>query len=200
MDEIDTILTEVMLEPDYGSTDGSEMLSVSRELRAHGFLEDAQAFADRTVAWYETQAASAPDQRCDPCLASALRAAGRHDEACRLFEDLVAGMSEDRGLVKQLGICAGRRGDRATALEMEARIEEIGDPIGPTGVPYGRRGNTQMLQAAIATELGERDRAIQLIQRAIAAGYADYEWLHVNPDFEALWENPEFQEILRPKG
>ena len=37
-------------------------------------------------------------------------------------------------------------------------------------------------------------------RQAVATGYANYEWLHVDPDFEPLWGDPEFQEILRPKG
>jgi len=198
--EIDNILTEVMLEADVLSTDGGEMLAVVYELKAHGFREEAGVLAAKTVTWHETESDSSPGSRCDPCLAAALAAAGRHDEACSLFEDLLADEPKDRGFVKRVGICAARRGDRETALEMETRIEEIGDPVGPTGVPYGRRGNTQMLQAGIATALGDRDRAIQLIQHAVAAGYCDYMWLHVNPDFEPLWNAPEFQEIMRPKG
>ncbi len=129
-----------------------------------------------------------------------MESAGRYEHACSIFEDLAAEEPEARGYVKKLGICAARRGDRATALEMEARIEEIGPPIGPTGVPYGGRGNTQMLQASIAAQLGETDRAIHLLQQAVAAGYSDYMWIHVNPAFEPLWDDPEFQEILRPKG
>jgi tetratricopeptide (TPR) repeat protein len=198
--EIDTILAELMVEQDALSTDGEEMLAVAHELRAHGFREEAEALASRTVAWHEAQASSSPERRHDAALADSLHAAGRHDEACKLFEELAAEDPRARGFLKEVGLCAARRGDRATAIEMETRIEEIGDPMGPTGVPYGSRGDTPMLQAGIAARLGERDRAISLIQQAIAIGYADYEWLHVNPDLEPLWDDPEFQEILRPKG
>jgi len=195
IEDIDSILAEVMLEPDYLSTDGSEMLSVVYELRAHGFRKGAQALAERTVAWYESEGASSSGPK-----AHALKTAGRYEEACSIFEVKVAEDPEARDYVKQLGLCAARIGDRATALELEARIEEIGAPMGPTGVPYGRRGTTQMLQAGIAAHLGERDRAIHLIRKAIAAGYGHSVSLHINPDFEPLWDDPEFQEILRPKG
>jgi tetratricopeptide (TPR) repeat protein len=198
--DIDSVLAEVMLEPDFVSTDGSEMLPVVYELRAHGFRNEAHALAERTVAWYESEGAASSGQTCDPCKVLALKAAGRFEEACSAYEVLMAENPEARGYVAQHGLCAARIGDRATALEMEARIEEIGAPIGPTGVPYVTRGTTQMLQAGIATQLGERDRAINLIRKAIAAGYGHSVWLHINPDFELLWDDPEFQEIVKPKG
>ena len=37
-------------------------------------------------------------------------------------------------------------------------------------------------------------------RQAVATGYANYEWLHVDPDFEPMWDDREFQEIVRPKG
>ncbi len=195
---------DLKLERDVMSTDGGEMLAVVDELRTHGFLEESRELAARTLAWYQDYAAAAPDVRCDPCLAQglaqALEAAGRHDEACSLFENALADEPGNRWLLQRVGICAARRGDRAEALEMEARIEEIGQPTGPTGVPYGPRRTTQILQAGIAAQLGERSRAIQLIQQAIAAGYNNSLSLHINPDLEPLRNDPEFQEIMRPKG
>jgi hypothetical protein len=55
-------------------------------------------------------------------------------------------------------------------------------------------------QIGSAAQMGDKDRAIHLLQQAITAGYCDYMGIHVNPDFEPLRDDPEFQEIIRPKG
>jgi len=199
-DEIDVILTEVLLEPDNTTDDSSEMRSVVYELRAHGFRDEAQNLAERIVAWFESGAGPSAETRCDPCEALSLKAAGRYADACSIFETLLAGEPESRGWTAQVGVCAAHRGDHTTALEMDARLGELGDDIGPTGVPYGSRGSTEIGRAGIAAQLGDRDRAINLIQQAVSDGFRHYDWLHVNPDFEPLWDHPDFQEILKPKG
>ncbi len=62
------------------------------------------------------------------------------------------------------------------------------------------RGEIEFFRAGIAAQLGETDRAIHLLRQAVAAGYCEYMWIHSHPPFEPLWDDPEFQEILRPKG
>jgi tetratricopeptide (TPR) repeat protein/TolB-like protein len=199
-DDIDTILTEVLLEPDNTRSDSSEMRAVVHELRAHGFREEAQALAERTVSLFESDAGPSPGPRCDPCEAYSLMAARRYADARRIFEIQLAEKPEVRDWIAQLGVCAAHLGDRSTALEMDTRLVELGDNIGPTGVPYGARGSTELNRAGIAAQLGDRDRAIHLIQQAVAAGFREYMWIHADPNLEPLWDDPEFQEILRPKG
>jgi tetratricopeptide (TPR) repeat protein len=200
MEEIDVILTEVLLEPDHMTDDSSEMRRVVYELRAHGFREEAQALAERTVAWFESGAGLSAGTRCDPCEAYAFMAAERYEKARDIFQELLDENPEIRGWTAALGVCAAHLGDRATALEMDTMLVELGENIGPTGVPYGFRGSMEIGRAGIAAQLGDQDHAIHLIQQAIAAGYNDYMWIHVDPAFEPLRDDPEFQEILRPKG
>ena len=104
MDEIDAILTEVLLEPDNTRSDSSEMRAVVHELRAHGFREEAQALAERTVAWFESDAGPSPGSRCDPCEAYSLKAAGRYAEARSIFENLLAEEPEIRDWSEQVGV------------------------------------------------------------------------------------------------
>jgi len=200
IDEIHSMLTEVFLEPDIMSSDSAEMLAVVHELRAHGFLAEAQALAERTVAWFESDAVLSTGTRCDPCQVWALMAAGNNEKARGILEGLVAENPDSRGWVLGLGLCAARLGDRETALEMDTRFLELGDNIGPTGVPYDVRGSTEYDRASIAAQLGDRDHAIHLLRQAVAAGFSYYIAIHANPNFEPLWDDPEFQEILRPKG
>jgi tetratricopeptide (TPR) repeat protein len=200
MEEIDAILAEVLLEQDNVADDSSYMRWVAYELRAHGFRDEAQALAERIVAWFESGAGSAPESRCDHCKAYSLKAAGRYGDARSIFEKLLAEEPESRGWIEQVGVCAAHLGDRATALAMDARLAELVDDVGPTGVPYDSRGSKEIGRAGIAAQLGDRGRAIHLIQQAVSAGFNVYMWIHVNPDFEPLWGDPEFQEIMRPKG
>jgi tetratricopeptide (TPR) repeat protein len=200
IDEIDAILTEVLLEPDSFLADSQEMSAVVYELRAHGFAEEAQDVAERSLSLYASGDDTTTLDRCDPCEAYVLMAAERFSEARTVFEKLLTDVPDNRDWCMQLGICAAVLGDRETALEMERRIEEIGPAMGPTDVPYGTRGAGEIMQASIAAQLGDHDRAIRLIQQGIAAGYGYNHWIHANPAFEPLWDHPEFQEILRPKG
>ncbi len=197
--EIDTLLTDVFLEPDPIIDDSQEMRYVLYELRAHGFRDEAQALAERTLAWIQN-VNSGSGEACVKCEAVSLMAAGRYEEARSLYEELLAEEPENHGLAHHLGVLAAHLGDRETALEMDARIVETSDDVSPTGVPYGMRGEIEFLRAGIAAQLGDTDRAIHLLRQAVAAGYCDYMWIHSNPAFEALWDDPEFQDILRPKG
>ena len=200
MDEIDAILTEVLLEPDNTRSDSSEMRAVVHELRAHGFREEAQALAERTVAWFESDAGPSPGSRCDPCEAYSLKAAGRYAEAGASSRNSFP-KNPKFGIGASRSVCAPPTSAIAKQrLEMDARLVELGERIGPTGVPYGSRGSMEIGRAGIAAQLGDRDRAIHLIQQAVSAGFSGYGWIHINPDFEPLWDDPEFQEILRPKG
>jgi tetratricopeptide (TPR) repeat protein len=194
VDEIDALLTEVFLERDRSSTDAAELLRVVAELRAHGFRDAARELAERTVDLVE---AAAPEDRVQ--LATALIAAGRAEAGCALIEERLAEVVPRGYLLELAGVCAALLGDRATALAIEARIEELGDDTEPTGIPIFR-GVPELRRAAIAAQLGDLERAVLLLQQAVAAGYPNYYFLHMRPELEPLWDEPGFQEILRPKG
>ncbi len=69
----------------------------------------------------------------------------------------------------------------------------------PDGI-FGYHGVTQYRSAQIAARLGDHDRAINLLQQAVTAGFYNYLLIHRDANFESLRDDPEFQEILRPKG
>ncbi len=121
--EIDTLLTEVFLEPDPIIDDSQEMRYVVYELRAHGFRDEAQALAEQTVAWIQNVNSSS-GEACVQCEAVSLMSAGRYEEARSLYEELLAEDPERYGLAYHLGVIAAHLGDRETALEMDARIVE----------------------------------------------------------------------------
>lgn len=75
---------------------------------------------------------------------------------------------------------------------MSHELAAIDEPFAMGGPSYAR--------AAIAARLGDRSSAIRLLQQAVAAGFNDWERLHVDIDFDSLRGDPEFCELLRPKG
>jgi serine/threonine protein kinase/tetratricopeptide (TPR) repeat protein len=48
--------------------------------------------------------------------------------------------------------------------------------------------------------LGRKPEALEMLRRAIAAGYQNIDWLTRDPDFTPLRDDPEFQQILQSAG
>ncbi len=48
-------------------------------------------------------------------------------------------------------------------------------------------------------QLGEKKLAIDSIRNAIAAGYAEFEWLKRDSDLENIKNEPEFLELIKGK-
>ena len=93
----------------------------------------------------------------------------------------------------QLGVVAARRGDREEAYRISRLLEE-GD--GSLNLP-GSRHDGAYERARIAAALGERERAVELLQQS-----SDGQFIHIHesPQFEPLRDYPPFKELLRPKG
>ena len=56
------------------------------------------------------------------------------------------------------------------------------------------------MRARIASLLGEKERAVMLLQEAIAQGLIYGSYLLQEMDFEPLRNYQPFQELLKPKG
>ena len=129
--------------------------------------------------------------------------AGRVEEAWSILDGLMQEYPEARDsqfLLQLAGVCAARLGNRSRALEIEARLAELGEKELESNGIFGYNGVTQYRSAQIAAQLGENDRAINLLQQAVTVGFSNYLLIHRDANFEPLWNNPEFQEILKPKG
>ena len=96
------------------------------------------------------------------------------------------------GVRAVLGVSAARTGDRTRALAASRQLAAVDKPFLFGGPSIGR--------ASIAAQLGERDEALRLLRQAVNEGFWDWRGLHQNADFDPLRNEPEFQEILRPKG
>jgi tetratricopeptide (TPR) repeat protein len=155
------------------------------ELRWHGYPEAAAELASRAVDYYFNRQAeddTTGTHRWD--LAACLYMAERWDEAQRLYEQLLAENPRSSGCQSRLGCLAARRGGREEALRILAELQSR-ESFGSC--------------ARIAALLGERERALDLIQEAWRQG-AWYTFPHAEMDFESLRDFPPFQELMRPKG
>jgi len=173
-------------------TPGEVMLEAAQELRAHGYLSEAQEIASRAAEWYKNRTLDDTESeiyRSD--LALALYVAGQWEKAKILFKEFAEKNPGNVAYKGFLGRLAARRGDREAALKISEELQQI-------KLPY-LFGYHTYCRACIASLLGEREQAVELLREAFAQGYAHGVYLHRDIDLEALREYPPFQELLWPK-
>jgi tetratricopeptide (TPR) repeat protein len=179
------------------------MIETALELRAHGYPAAAHDVLERALAWLASRPA---DEQAGTLfrfdLAQALYAAGSWDSAYALAVPLARRYPDSLGYQGLLGVLAARRGRRLEAERLERRLAAVADPYAQGAPEYWR--------AAIAAQLGERDKAVALLAEAWAHGLVDAvrasrhmitgPTLHSDLYFESLRDYPPFQELVRPKG
>lgn len=183
---------------------GSLFYWMHRELRAHGHRAEASRLLERAIKWYKDR----PWYRGFPNesgrmreaserfqLSNALADAGRFEESEAVLEPVLA-MYPDNPPAP-FALLLARQGKREEAMRITRQVEEAGRSA---GYRDETRPGTTLFRAAIAAALGDRQRAIELLQQAVAEGIRFDTALHTRSDFEVLWDDPAFQELLRPKG
>jgi tetratricopeptide (TPR) repeat protein len=172
---------------------GEMILRAAEELLAHGSEFAGLAMAQRALDWFtgmDFSERALPRAQRNSAVAPSLL--GQHETALRTLSALAADQPESCSLLGEVGIEAAWLGDRETATEISQRLLAVDEPFTLGGPSYVR--------AAIATRLGDHAEGIRLLRQAAAEGFWDWERLHRDMDFEPLRDDPEFQEILRPKG
>src|SRR3989441_315202 len=172
------------------------MREIALDLAAHGDSAAARIALDRTLAWHasrpatELATASLRFER-----AQTYYAAGYADSARVIAADLVRAHPQNEHYAGLLGARAAQRGARAEAARLDRVLVALERPLD--------RGQATYWRACIAALLGERDTAVDLLARALDAGYVyqvRYLNAHVEPSFAALRGYTRFQKLLRPKG
>ena len=190
LDEIET------LPPDPIRLPAPVMRETALDLAAHGDGAAAGIAFARTLAWLESQPAAEranEDQRFERALTH--YAAGNADSAHAIAAELARRHPRDARYTGLLGTLAAQRGDRAEAVRVSGLLVALERPFG--------RGEASYWRACIAARLGERDAAVDLLTRALDAGYVyQVRFLdaHVEPSFATLRRDPRFEMLLRPKG
>ncbi len=170
------------------------MREIALDLVAHGDTVGARVVLVRLLAWHASR--PAPEQMTESLRferAQAYVAAGYTDSARVIAEELHRAHPQSEQYAGLLGELAARRGDRDEAGRIDRLLTTFDGPF--------ERGQATYLRACIAALLGERDRAVDLLARALDAGYvypARYLDVHIEPSFSALRADPRFQRLLRP--
>jgi tetratricopeptide (TPR) repeat protein len=180
------------LPPMSGYSPGNIMLRAGRELRAHGFKEDAIRVLDQALGWFESR----PDQekasegnRYDQ--ARTLYVLERWDEAGTMFTALHSESPENINYLGYLGAVAARKGEKTEALQFSRQIEEDKRPY--------LFGNPTYWRARIAALLGDKEASVNLLRQATKEGYTYYR-IHPTEDFESLADYPPYVQLMKPKG
>jgi DNA-binding SARP family transcriptional activator len=190
LDEINT------LPPDPIRLPAPVMREIALDLAAHGDSAAARTVLGRTLAWHANRPA-AEQATAAFRLERALThyAAGHADSARVIAADLARAHPQNEHYAGLLGVLAAQRGDRAEAARLGRLLVTLERPLG--------RGQATYWRACIAALLGERDTAVDLLARALDAGYVyqvRFLNVHVEPSFRTLREYPRFQALLHPKG
>ena len=170
---------------------GTRAALAGLELMAHGKEREGRQTLEMTLPFYRRlreQQGHSSGQEID-----ILEWTDHFEEARRLALAALAkarvwGDSEEA--LGTLARLAARQGRRAEALRYERRLASRGEPW------YGR--------AAIASLLGDRERAVRHLEEARAGGtqyWLASAWnIHNDPSFATLRDYPPYQRFLRPRG
>jgi hypothetical protein len=165
---------------------------VALELRAHGLAEAAQRVLDREMDWYGPAGRTEAPPDNFPCLEhlfSVTYYGGHWDEARTGYQHLLAHDSMSVKAHAALGALAVRRGDLAEAARMDAWLA-------------GRESSAHagLARARLAALRGDRAQAVALLRQAYDRRLRGRMFLHLDPDFESLRDDPAYRELVRPKG
>ena len=171
---------------------GDVMRKGALEFRVHGHGTLADETIQRSLVWFRSLP---PDEAALESnrygLARALYVAGRYDASKRLFEVLARERPDSIGYVGYLAAVEARRGDRAAALRIAASLADMQRPYLFGEIPFWR--------ARIAAVLGDREAAVEYLNRAVAAGrrfdYGD----EFNVDLQELGGYAPYRDWASPK-
>lgn len=187
-DRVQQLIQEALTQAPGESNPADIAWIAAQELDAHGH-EAAAAAARRTgLAWL--------NQRQDPTgkertlQVRLLLELGDAGTAHRLLGTLPPRADPDwLGLS---GLVAARRGDTATARELLTRLDTMRSPY--------LSGRNLLMASGIRAALGQREAAVQTLQRAFAQGLPYGVELHALPMLRPLARWGELDRLLRPKG
>jgi tetratricopeptide (TPR) repeat protein len=165
------------------------------ELRVHGHMGESQEIADRLADRAQKQMPADPTEVQLRGLADRLYLARRWDEALSQFKNLAENYPESRVdfyYAGRMGCIAARKGHVEEARAISEELEKLDRPY-----LFGRHTYNR---ARIASLLGEKQQAVDLLNQAMREGYRFGIHVIQDQDFLPLRDFPPFQEFLKSKG
>jgi tetratricopeptide (TPR) repeat protein len=157
------------------------------ELRRHGHPDVGERDVRRGLHWF-----LGDDSLANQYAIARIRLwLGERDAAVRGLLALVEQQPENLDYVGHLGVALAAAGQAQEARDVEARIADWSEPY--------LRGSDLYWRAAISARLGDKERAVTLLEDAVARGYT-FSYLHEDEDLRPLWDYPPFRELIEPKG
>jgi DNA-binding winged helix-turn-helix (wHTH) protein/tetratricopeptide (TPR) repeat protein/TolB-like protein len=203
LDELQLLIADAQTRKDAGNF----VFQIAYVLDGHGYRSESIEMAEWSHQWYvDTGLFEQGSVACERCIADSLRWVGRYAEALEVYLEVEHQEPDNPRWWAGIGICAANVGDRDNAEAMIARFEELREKTGsseytmPRQYSWAMPGVAAWGQAGIESALGNRDDALRLLREAIAQGWYEYMWIHSWDSFRDLRDDPEFQELVRPKG
>jgi hypothetical protein len=170
-------------------------VEAAHELHEHGHTDAAIAVVQPLLADTTPEIAGLPGTDCpwwNEAVVEALLISGRDAKAAQRCLDYSVEVEGWRTALLFPGIAAARLGEVEIAQQRIAELAKLPDES--LGL-----GASTLARAMIFAQLGDEARAMELVRQAVAEG-RPVPALHGNVFLEPLWDDPEFQEIVRPKG
>ena len=192
-DEVKKVIDKSLITSSSLGTPGDVMLEAALELRAHGHMNAYREIVSRAIDWYKNRPpGEAVTEKHRYKLAEILYDAEQWDESEKIFKDLAEKKPDNIEYKGFLGVLAARKGNLKEARKISDELKKIGRPYLFGGHTYWR--------ACIASLLGEKQRAVELLRESFAQGNPYGIYLHQDFDFEPIKDYPPFKELMRPKG
>jgi Protein kinase domain len=173
---------------------GDLELQAGQELEAHDQAAFGRALVRRAVEWFDAQPVQERTWRMRVRHATAYHELHDETRALAILQTVPEVLDSTNLLYVGLrGRIAAAAGDTATARRIDSTLAARGRGLG---------GANTLERAFIASNLGQRDRAVTLLQEAFAQGYGfTIRWrLHWLTDTRPLRGYPPFDQLLQPQG
>lgn len=202
-DSIFAMYRTVYAHPDIAWNGSHMMPGPAKDWLLHG---NDRATADSLLreaeAWFRRML---DDPRADPCepylsLSETLQLMGRPEEAVAVLDETIENPElwqcpdwqprADYSRLRVRGYAAAQAGERETALAVADSLRRRGPDS----------GQELFNRAEIRGYLGDRDEALELLGKAVRAGFG-YHYLHLSSmPFERWLDEPEFRAFFEPRG
>jgi tetratricopeptide (TPR) repeat protein len=191
------VTTTQLRDTDFSAGQIASVLSAA--FRSLGYQDASEEMADIASEWYEPRAASSlsggprPGHGYSWHDSWALRAIGMWEKSRDVVLQSSGREKRPFAVAGELGIIAARTGDTEDARRILAEFPQPKHPFDEPKHSYWR--------ACIAANLGDEEVALRLLAEAFVQGWENRSLgLDMEVDLEPLWDHPEFQELIKPKG
>jgi DNA-binding SARP family transcriptional activator/tetratricopeptide (TPR) repeat protein len=194
-DALHRLIDEALSLPNQPNMDpGSLMQRSARELLAHGHVNASNAFLERARGWYEKQLQLHPDVGAPRwALGNILYALGMLDSAAVLYQGLLRPGFATYRAHGHLGMIAARHQRPADAAIFDSLLA-----IPQPGLNSFDASSRVFYRACIAALLRNRERAMTLLQEAVALGVpVPLDSIHVDGALQSLRGLPAFDQLVR---